>query len=209
MKTLIERVPHIPIDDIEIRSLQTYLQSNCPPSLKSYKKNFYKLWYRKIRSRLKQKSKNRRKTSNIYAITHKQNQDNDKYWSDNIFFTFDDLKYNKRLLSKTNNNNDNNTMKNPVQSIVKMFKHNEIVRISDDIYHTFHSNDKVKVSIILSNFQYECPICFGYKNITSSFIHDCGHLMCNDCVSSTISCFPETNLKNLFNKCHICRSNNE
>ena len=170
MKVLVEQVPHIPITDIELRNIQTYLQSDSPPSLKSYKKKFLKVWYRKIRSRRKQKSKN--KTSNIYAIAHRQNQKNNNYLFHNTFLTFGDLKHNERF----DNNCNINISKNPVPKIVKLFNHNELIRIADNIYHTFRSNNKIKESIILANFLYECPICFGHKNITGSFIHDCGHL---------------------------------
>ena len=210
-----QRVIHLAFDEIDLNALQNYLRSSQPPTIRSYKKFFYKLWYRKIRSRRKQKAKrfNRNNKYNIYAIAHRQNQEkNNNYWSNKIFITFGDLKRNEKLLFNgynDNNNNNNNNNNNSSKRTITEYKCSRMKKISDNIYHTFNSNDKISSSIILEYFLFECPICISNKNINGSFIHDCGHLMCHDCVLSKVNCFPNTSLQNLFNKCHICRYQND
>ena len=219
MKHRVEKNPQIPqlsLNEIDSNALQSYLRSSCPPSIGSFKRYFYRTWHRKIRSRCKQKANryHHRNCNNIYAIAHRQLQEKcDNYLPTNTFLTFGDLKRNEKLLFNNNNNNynimNNILSKDLFKKTITEYSCSRIKKVSDNIYHTFHPKDKISVSVILRNFFFECPICLGSKNINGSYIHDCGHLMCHDCVVSMIDCFPNTSLLNLFNKCHICRNNNE
>ena len=209
-----QQIIHLSFDEMDLNALQNYLRSSQPPTIRSYKKNFYKLWYRKIRSRRKQKAKrfNRNNKCSIYAIAHSQNQEknNNYYWSSKMFLTFRDLKRNEKLLTDFNNNNNNTEEKDnySFKRTITEYKRSRIKKISNDIYHTFNSNDKISLSIILGCFLFECLICFGNKSINGSFIHDCGHLICHDCALSKVECFPDTSIQDLFNRCDLCRHEN-
>lgn len=197
------RGAHVPPEEFSAETVTNYLRS---PSMKLYKKLFFRKWYRKIRSRCKQNSnRRRRKIGNIYAAAHRQTQEKcNNYWSSNTLLTFSDVYRNEKLLL-----NNANAIKMPFKATMSEYNRSRIEKISDCIYHVFPAEEKRRVSFLLANFFYECPICLGNKDINGSFLHDCGHLLCNDCVSQTIDSFPNASpIAKLFEQCPVCRSKN-